>query len=358
MTKRLAIIMAGGSGERFWPVSRTSRPKQLLRLADPHRTLLEQARDRIEPLVNQRRIFMAVGKDVEFAVIDADLVPPMNVLVEPAKRNTLGCLCWAAANLMARELENPTIAVLTADHLIADEDEFRTCVERAFVTSEETGGLVTIGIKPTRPETGYGYIETSAGGGQSTSAFGVASFHEKPTIEVAERFVGSGNHYWNSGMFFWTLDAFMKALSLAQPEIERLTAQIANSIQRGDKETAILKFEEVPNISIDYALMEKATEVYMVPGDFGWDDIGAWDSLSRTFTRDDSGNVTVGEAQLIDTEGSIVYNAAEGMTVGVLGMKDVIVVTTGDAVLVLPKDQAQRVKEIVAQLKESGSDKV
>lgn len=360
--------MAGGSGERFWPVSRVSRPKQLLRLADPERTLLEQARDRIEPLVGHRKIFIAVGKSVETAVIDADLVAPANVLVEPAKRNTLGCLCWAAASLIAREMENPTIAVLTADHLIADEEAFRNCVKSACQTAEETGGLVTIGIRPLRPETGYGYVEVGAQLVSTSSgveadegdsqAYKVASFHEKPTAEIAEQFVASGRHYWNSGMFFWTLDAFLKALALAQPEVERLTAQMANALQRGDRETAVLKFEEIPNISVDYALMEKASEVYMVPATFGWDDIGAWDALCRTLPADDAGNAVFGDAELVDTEGSIVYSDVEGLTIGVVGMKDTVVVATGDAVLVVPKDQAQRVREIVAKLKESGSDKV
>lgn len=353
---RLAIIMAGGSGERFWPVSRNSTPKQLLKLADPDRTLLEQARDRVEPLVGNRKVFIAIGKTVEHAVRDADLVPQANVLVEPAKRNTLGCLCWAAANLIAREMHETTIAVVTADHLIQDEDAFRNCINLAMQTAEETKGLVTIGIKPTRPETGYGYIEVASG--SLDSATPVVSFHEKPTAEIAQQFLDNGNFFWNSGMFFWTVDAFLHGLSLAMPEVERLTAQMANLIMLGEKEAAELKFEEIPNQSIDYALMEKASNVYMVPATFGWDDIGAWDALSRTFEQDDSGNVHVGDVEVVDSADSIVYNEAPGVTVAVVGMKDVVVVTTADAVLVIPKDQAQRVREIVAKLKESGSEKI
>ncbi len=343
--------MAGGSGERFWPVSRNAHPKQLLRLADPDRTLLEQARDRIEPLVGPRRVFIAVGKSVENPVRDADLVAQANVLVEPAKRNTFGCLCWAAANLIARDMHESTLGIVTADHLIEDEDAFRDCVARAMQVAEETEGLVTIGIQPTRAETGYGYIEQGA---PVPGGFRVKSFREKPDAETAQKFVDQGGFFWNSGMFFYKLGAFLKALSLVQPEAERLTAQMANAIQRGELDTAIQKFEELPNMSVDYALMEKAPEVYMVPSTFGWDDIGSWDALERTFPKDDAGNVVIGDAELVDSEGCIIYNVSSQALVGLYGLKDMVVVATDDAMLALPKDKAQSVRDIVARLKEKG----
>ncbi len=349
--KRVAVIMAGGAGERFWPVSRASRPKQLLRLAHPQMSLLEEAVHRVEPLFGGSGIFAAIGKSVEGPVRDSGLVPPGQILVEPAKRNTLGCLCWAAAQLSVHFGDDVTMAVLTADHRIGEPDRFRARVELAMAVAESEGALVTIGMPPDRPETGFGYIETDPGTEHPAGVFRTRSFREKPDRATAEAFLAQGGFYWNGGMVFATLPTFFKELEAAQPEAFEATRTMIQALGEGDAASAERAFETLPNISVDYALLEKSPRVMTVVADFPWDDVGSWDALERSFPADEAGNVAVGDVICIDAEGNIVYSDADRMLVGIVGLKDVLVVVTPDAVLVCPKKDAQRVKEIVAEVK-------
>jgi mannose-1-phosphate guanylyltransferase len=351
---RIAVIMAGGSGERFWPLSKPHRPKQLLKLTSATETMLEEAVNRIKPLVGEGNVYIATGGSLRSSISAANVVDSSCVLAEPARRNTLGCLAWVAANLIASELGDSTVAVLTADHSIQFPDVFRATVDAAMDVAEKEDGIVTIGIVPTRPETGYGYIETDQSETVRTAsgrtAYKSRSFREKPSQESALQFVQQGNFYWNGGMFFFRLPIFMRELSEAQPETHRLVNEIAVQLKAGNEAGANRLFEEIPSISIDFAVMEKAKNVYAVPSDFPWDDMGSWDALERSFDLDSLGNVSQGDNVLIDTHGSIVYNDIEGAKIGIVGMDDVIVVATGDAFLVCPKSQAQRVKEIVQAL--------
>lgn len=348
---RFAVIMAGGSGERFWPVSRKDRPKQLLKLTHPEETLLEEAVNRIAPLIPKEHVYIATSLGLQKAIQDEDLVPDNRVLAEPSKRNTLGCLCWVAANLLADghgKDDAVSMAILTADHKIGEPDLFRATVDNALNIAQRTGGLVTIGIKPTRAETGYGYVELgpSVEGGHK-----VLRFREKPDLATAEHYVESGNYLWNSGMFFWTLAGFMKEMSHANPEVYQTVLQMAEQIAAGNCSAASETFDSLPNESIDYALLEKATQVYTVAGHFPWDDVGAWDALERSMpSESDSTNVVQGAALMVDTTGSIVYNDTDSILVTAVGMQDVVIVVTKGAVMVCPKDQAQRVKEILQKL--------
>ncbi|MBC8064209.1 MAG: mannose-1-phosphate guanylyltransferase, partial [Chlorobia bacterium] len=349
-----AVIMAGGSGERFWPVSRRNRPKQLLKLTHPDETLLEEAVNRIAPLIPRERVIIATGLSLLDAVREASLVPDESVLAEPAKRNTLGCLAWVAANLLAKhegEESEVAMAVLTADHKIGEAPLFRDTVAVALETAQRTGGLVTIGIRPTRVETGYGYVEVGdIVRPEKPEAYRAACFREKPDFETATHYLESGKHLWNSGMFFWTLRGFLGEMSHANPEVFATIIRISKQLQAGDMNSATTSFESLPNESVDYALLEKATQVYTVAGEFPWDDVGAWDALERSMPVDTDANMVHGPALVVDSVGTIVYNDEPNVLVTAIGLEDLVVVVTRGAVMICPKSQAQRVKEILNKL--------
>lgn len=350
---RVGVVMAGGSGERFWPLSRPGRPKQLLRLTSPDATMLEEAVQRLQPLFNEH-VFVATSAPLREPVLASEAVPADHVLTEPTKRNTLGAKCWIIANCLARGLENATIAVVTADHLILEPEKFRACVAAAMDIAEDHGGIVTLGIPPTRPETGYGYIEegrdevVSARDGRS--AYRSKSFREKPSQPTAEEFVQAGNFLWNGGMFFFTVSGFMEELAHCQPEAHAATLDMAGALKAGDEIAAQKHFERLPDISVDYAVMERASKVYVLRTDFPWDDVGAWDAMERTMPLDASGNVVQGRATVLESHNCVVVNDNPTQVIGTIGLRDMVVVATEDAILVCPKDQAQRVRLIVREL--------
>lgn len=351
--RRVAVIMAGGSGERFWPLSRQLRPKQLLRLTSETETMIEEAVSRIAPLVGEQNVFVATSRILAGPIAHAGLpIPAENILAEPAKRNTAGCLCWVAAQLQARfPAEEVAIAVLTADHQIGEQPEFRACIDRALSAASLHSALVTIGVRPDRPETGYGYIEAAAEVAPGVRR--VARFREKPDLAAAQAYLADGNYLWNSGMFFWRASVFMNQMAAASPAHHAATEAMREALTAGREADAVAAFESLPDISIDYALMERATEVLMVEASFPWDDVGAWDALSRSRSANAEGNVLDGDPIVLDSRNCIVLNDAPSeMAVGVVGVDNLIVIATRDAVLVIPKDRAQDVKGIVKQLKE------
>lgn len=366
---RVAVIMAGGSGERFWPVSRRDRPKQLLRLASGTKSMLEEAVERIAPLIPKERIFIVTGERLLEAMREGRSgVPEENLIGEPFKRNTAGCLALAAAHLLAKfggDGSNLSMAVTTADHRIGDEERFRATVRAALEAAERDGVLATHGIVPTRPDTGYGYIQVAEGASpvyqfDGIAVYPVAAFHEKPNREMAEDFIASGRYYWNSGMFFWRVDVFLTELERARPELARAVREMAEAIRHGDKGRVLRIFEGVEDISIDYALMEHAKRVVVARADYPWDDVGAWPSLERARPRDAQGNVTHGDPVLVDCKDCIVYNdaGAEAMAVCVVGAEDLVVVVTSDSVLVVPKDRAQDVRHAVRELRARGARQI
>jgi mannose-1-phosphate guanylyltransferase len=367
-TTRFGVIMAGGSGERFWPVSRRDNPKQLLRLTRPDQSMLGEAVERLAPLIPAERILVVTAGRLVAPIRAARVgVPDANVLAEPCKRNTSGCLAYAATHLMAQHGDPAqlTMAIVTADHLIGDPERFRETVAVALDTAEERDALVTQGIVPDRPETGYGYIEVRdvsapVAGRGGIAVYDVAAFKEKPTPEVARQFVESGRYFWNSGMFFWRVSTFLSELEQAQPELARKTREMADTLRRGDPKRTAAIFETLDNISIDYALLERAKRVVVVRADYPWDDVGAWISLDRTREHDAAGNVAEGGPVLIDTRNSIVVNdaGADAMAVSVVGMDNVVVVVSKDGVLVIPKDRAQDVRKAVEELKKRGAKQI
>lgn len=315
--------------------------------------MLEEAVCRIRPLVGDE-VYVSTSKTLEGVIQEAEAVPPGRVLAEPARRNTLGAIVWVAASLLARGAGEATLAILTADHKIDEPDRFRATVAVAMDVAESTGGLVTLGITPDRPETGYGYIEVDRSASVSAAdgrlAYRSRRFLEKPSLETAEEFVASGNYLWNAGMFFFTLPAFVESLKSANPHAGVVLAQIARAVEAGDRQGAVRAFEQLPNLSIDFALMEKAETVYVVPSDFPWDDVGAWDALERSLETDIKGNVVQGRVVALDSSRCVLVNDDNEKTIGVVGIDDLIVVATRTAVLVCPKSDAQRVKQIVSHL--------
>jgi mannose-1-phosphate guanylyltransferase len=329
---RVAVILAGGSGERFWPLSTSARPKQLLKLGGSDRTLLQEALDRAEPIFGAERVFVSTSQTIAEAIRSSHVLDDGHILAEPSAKNTLGAICWAVSQLQRLGYgDSDTVAVLTSDHAIGA--GFEATVGRALDLAEETNGLVTIGIEPTRAETGYGYIHLGDG-------YDVRGFAEKPDLETAAEYVESGEYLWNSGMFFWTIGAFRRELAEHAPEASAVLERLAREPEA---------FSELPSLPIDRALMEKSRKISVVPASFDWDDVGSWDGLARTNASDSDGNVLIGDVTSLDAAGVIVYS--DDIPVGIIGVEDIVVVATASGVLVCHRSEAQRVREIVALLK-------
>jgi len=360
----VGVIMAGGSGERFWPISRRMRPKQLLYLTSEKEMMLEEAVNRLLPLIPKEQIFIATGAHLLESVRKSITnIPPENILGEPAQRNTAGCLAFAVAHILARfgeAAKDMLMSVVTADHLIGDADRFRDSMSAALRFSQEENALLTIGVQPTRPETGYGYIEITnlnqpLSDFQGIPIYNVNRFLEKPSLEDAEIYQASRFYYWNSGMFFWRISTMLNGFKKHMPDhaqgIEGLSELIKTNPGAEDEISNL--FDSLPSISIDYGLMEKADNVYVALGDFRWDDVGSWDSLCRFLPRDEKRNASVGDPVMIDCKNIMVYNepGVDKMAICVIGMENVLVVTSEDGVLVCPKDRAQDVRKAVAEMK-------
>ncbi len=368
--QRVGVIMAGGSGERFWPLSRRLRPKQLLRLTSPDQTMLGEAVSRLSPLISPEHVYIITGEHLVDAIRAADVgLPPENVIAEPCKRNTSGALAYAAAHILAKYALPPgaiSMAITTADHQVDEPERFVQVVRATLDAAEKADALATLGVVPNRPETGYGYIQTpevshaAAENEDGVDIYPVTAFHEKPNREQAEDFVAAGRFFWNSGMFFWKISAFLRELELATPFLAEATRTMAVAMSQGDDAQVRSTFAALENISIDYALMEHARNVLVARADFPWDDIGAWPALDRTLDHDEAGNVVLGDPVVIDSEDCIVYNeaGAKKMAVSVIGVQDLVVVVTKDAVLVVPKERAQDVRHAVRELKERNADQV
>lgn len=361
-TQRIAVIMAGGSGERFWPVSRRLHPKQLLRLTSPTDTMLHESVNRMTPLVAPEHIFVQTSLELVEPIRAAKLgIPDANVIAEPCRRNTAGCLCYAAAFMLARyggDGDNLTMAVVTADHRIGDNAAFAESLGKVLDVVEAEPVLGTIGVPPTRPATGFGYIHGDMAGApadltSTPHAFAVQGFREKPPLDVAKEYVASGEYFWNSGMFFWRIATFLREFEAANPPFAHAIKAMRSAMEAGDEAATTAAFEQLDSESIDYALMEKANRVMMVNATFPWDDIGTWSALERSREPDENGNITQGDPVLIDSEGCIVYNdgTADDRAVAVIGVSNLVVVATKDAVMVVPKDRTEDVKKAVEALK-------
>ncbi len=370
--QRTALIMAGGSGERFWPLSRRTKPKQLLKLVSPDKTMLDEAIERISPLVAPENVFIITSEALQVIMREnLTMLPPENIIAEPMKRNTAPCIALSAAYIAERYAHLPvqeiSMAVLTADHFIENAERFRTSVDAALRHAETTGDIVTFGVQPVRPATGYGYIEIAKGQTASdVQAIPVESFHEKPSLQTAEEFLRQGRFFWNSGMFFWRLDTIVSGLEHHLPEVgwkikemRSVLAEETRTASIGAPSGTLEIFKAMPDISIDYGLMERAHHVAVVRGDFGWDDVGSWDALERVYAPDEAGNINVGGSLLMDSKNCIVMNnvGEETLSVAAIGIENLVIVATADGILVCPKDRVQDVRKVVTALREQSGEK-
>ena len=347
-----AVVMAGGAGTRFWPMSRSHRPKQLLALGGTDEPLIAATVRRIRPLVAPERVLVVTSKHlVEQIAESLPELPRENILAEPIGRNTAPCVAWAT-HVVRRRDPNAVLIVLAADHYIGDEAGYVETVKRATHVASE-GEIVTVGIKPTRAETGYGYLEL--GEKIHDGVFKAARFVEKPNQERAKEFLSAGNYLWNSGMFFFRVDVMAREIEKQLPELDKGIAEYMHFVdEAGHSETAAKKmFAALPSISIDHGVMEKAARVMVVPGDFGWSDVGSWTTAWELAQKSAEGNSLSDFAVNVDAHNNFV-RAPAGKLIALVGVHDLVVVDTGDTLLVIPRERAQDVREVVERLKSGG----
>lgn len=367
MTEQLGalygVVLAGGTGTRLWPLSRAGHPKFLHPLTGTDASLLQATVERLDSLADKDRIFVVTGV-AHAAAVSRQLadVPETNVLVEPSPRDSCAAIALAAAVIARRDPE-AIMGSFASDHLIADKERFTEVIRRAMSGARD-GLLMTLGITPTRPETGYGYLQCGGVLGDGGPIMAVEEFKEKPTYDVAEAYVKSGNYLWNAGMFVWRVDVFLSELSRQQPQLAAGVSRIAAAWDSPSREEVLGEvWPTLPRISVDYAVMEGAAtvgRVATVPGDFGWNDVGDFHTLGEVLASDIAGNVIVGHEEeskpgvlLRETENLVVVPSS-GRLVAALGVRDLVIVDTPDAVLVCPRERAQEVKSLVDELKDLG----
>ncbi|OLV16312.1 mannose-1-phosphate guanylyltransferase [Deinococcus marmoris] len=349
------VILAGGSGERFWPLSRRHRPKQFLTLDDSGRSLLQATSDRLVELCGEPEGLMVVtGNDYRSQVLEQlPDMPLENLLVEPAARDTAPAVLYAALRI-GRTQPDAVMGVFPADHRVTDTQTFSRVVRQAIALASSSGRLVTIGITPTFPATGYGYIQRgeSMGDGEEFTAYAVTRFTEKPDSETAQGFLADGGYAWNSGMFIWKVSAILDAFRQHQPELYGQLSAAMDADANGLTHRALREtFPQLPKISIDYAILEKSDAVSVIPAEFGWDDLGDWNALERLL-KGEGENVAVGRHVGLDTGGAILYTTNGDDLIATIGLEDVVVVRANEVTLVVRKDRTQDIKRVVQQLKE------
>lgn len=355
MSNRFIIIMAGGRGERFWPKSRLARPKHLQPIVG-EATMLAQTVERVADLVPAENLIVITNAE-QRAIILEDLpqLGPDQVIGEPVGRDTAAAVGLATVLVQAKD-PDATYAILPADHVIHDGVSYRRVLERAFGAAEKTGTLVTIGIKPTEPATGYGYIHVGEVQTEAEGApvYAVQRFVEKPDFATAQSYLDSGEYFWNAGMFIWQASAIDAALKEHTPILYEGLQKMADGLASGQTAEATMEevYPSLEKISVDFAIMEKAANVTMVESAFDWDDVGAWPAIERHYPKDEAGNVGKGSTLFSQSSNNIVVSEGGHLT-AVIGAKDLIVVHTKDATMVCHKDRAQEIKAVVKELGEN-----
>lgn len=352
------IIMAGGSGTRFWPVSRSNQPKQFLNVIGT-RPLVEETYHRVAPLVDDERIYVVVHESHRELTETMFKGKKVNILAEPLSRNTAPCIGLGLIHIVQKEGDEPVV-VLPADHYIGDVDAFRRTLETTVQLARE-GGIATIGIVPTRPDTGYGYIKAGNVYSEELEVFSVDAFVEKPPLALATRFLSEGGYYWNAGIFVFKAGLMLEEIRRHLPGVHARLDILKHHLDRREY-TEVLRdvYRDIESVSIDYGVMEKTTtSVYVVPGWFPWSDVGSWQAVleMRRHERDPCGNIVDGDAVVLDCR-NVFIQSQSGRVIGCIGLEDVLIVDTSDALLVCRQGCAQDVRQCVDALKERGRDDV
>ena len=353
--KAYGVIMAGGGGTRFWPLSRADKPKQFLNLSGKNTMVVDTA-NRLSKVADKEDIFVVTNVKTVDATIEQTkgILKPDHILGEPAARNTAACIGYAAMEII-KKYEDGIMVIVPSDHFIKNEEQFALVLSKAIYTAEETNRLVTVGIKPTFPSTGYGYIKYNAD--TDGIAKDVEEFVEKPDLETASEYVDSGEYAWNSGMFIWKASTILKYFERLLPDIYRCLVRIGEAMGT-DREQEVLEevYPEIPKISIDYGIMERADNVMMLEGDFGWNDVGSFDAFDQIHDQDANGNVVMADSCIINSKDNVLYSTQDGHLIAALGINDIVIAHTKDVTLICAKDKAQDIKLFVDKLKEEGKD--
>ena len=348
-----AVVMAGGRGRRFWPFSREKTPKQFLPLQGD-KSMLQSTVDRIRPLISGDKIYTVVSKGQAKMArkILAD-IPEDNIIEEPVGKDTALCVGLGAILCKNRNPDSIQI-VLPADHLILDEAQFREILSLGCRVAEETDSLVTLGIRPSRPETGYGYIQFETAGlpPYQETVHKVRTFAEKPNLETAERFLQSGDFVWNSGVFIWKVSSILREFEQSLPEMYEGLMEIERNIG-GHKFQRTLRnvYSQLKSISVDYGIMEKANDVIVIEGDFGWSDMGSWEEIYRMGIKDRNDNVIIGNNIAHNSKGNLIHGGKR--LIATVGLENFVIVDTDDVLLICRRDHTQEIKEVVDGLKKS-----
>ncbi|MBR0142296.1 MAG: mannose-1-phosphate guanylyltransferase [Ruminococcus sp.] len=346
--KITAVIMAGGRGERFWPKSRNDKPKQFLSLTQDKETMIQKTVKRLLPVVEKDDIYIVTNASYT-SLVSEQLpdIPKENILAEPCARNTAPCIAYAAA-IINKKYDDAIMLVLPSDHLIKYEDIYISTLKKAIKSAKEGKNLITIGITPTYPETGYGYINF---GEEKGDVFEVKKFVEKPDLKTAKSYLSSGKYLWNSGMFVWKISSIMQNFREFMPDIHKGALRIGENFGTENFDSVLKEeFENFRSESIDFGIMEKADDIYTIPGSFGWDDVGSWLAMERINETDEFKNFTEGDVLMYDTKRTTVCGGKR--LIAAVGARDIIIVDTDDVLLVCSKNSTQDVKQIIAQLKE------
>lgn len=347
--KKTALIMAGGRGERFWPKSRKNLPKQFLSLTGDGRTMIQLTVERVLPLVDMQDIYIATNRSYK-ALVREQLpeLPEENILCEPVAKNTAPCIGLGAVHI-ARKYEDAVMFVLPSDHLIKYNTMYLDALRCASEVAEAGDNLVTLGIMPDYPETGYGYIKFQPDARKGV-AFEVERFVEKPDLETAKQYLATEQYLWNSGMFIWRVSTILRSIEKYLPDTYAGLRRIGDAIGAPDEKEVLEKeFSAFKSESIDYGIMEKADHIYTLPGSFGWDDVGSWNAVERIQPANEFGNVVHGNAVTVDTKRCIIQGNEK--LIATVGLEDIIIVDTDDALLVCEKGDAGEIKKVLENLK-------
>lgn len=349
MKNNYVVIMAGGIGSRFWPMSTSKNPKQFHDVLGIGKSLLQMTVERYLPICEEKHIFIVTNESYKSLV--KEQLPNFSddqILLEPSRKNTAPCIAYAAYKIHQR---NPKAKMIVApsDHLIVKETEFQQTISTALEAAEEFGQLITIGIKPNRPDTGYGYIQFEDG---DTQVRRVRTFTEKPSLDIAQRFLDSGDFYWNSGMFIWSSETIIDAFEKYLPEIGKLFEEVKADFYTQNEENSINRIYPLcKNISIDYGIMEKAESVSVILADLGWSDLGTWGSLYTHISLDENKNAVVGENVLTYDANDNMIKVADDKLVVIQGLNDFIVVENDNTLLICKKRDEQKIKQFVTDIK-------